>query len=213
MPRGSKPGERRGGRQRATPNKRTALTDRILAVVSTNPIASCDELVAILVKDQELPALSRMAIARQWFAAAHSRAAKGRSATGNAAAARRYRATGRPTRLKSDRGSARIPSPSTTGASRTASPTTNLVMLPILLSIVREEATRPGERRKAARSTSCPKNTPVRSQTAASPLLIDMVSSSMRGSCAMPSWSSLASQREGSGLTRSRQEPPSCRLA
>ncbi len=40
MPRGSKPGERRGGRQRATPNKRTVLTDRILAVVSANPTAS-----------------------------------------------------------------------------------------------------------------------------------------------------------------------------
>jgi hypothetical protein len=32
MPRGSKPGERRGGRQRATPNKKTALTNAALAL-------------------------------------------------------------------------------------------------------------------------------------------------------------------------------------
>ena len=56
MPRGSKPGERRGGRQRATPNKRTVLTDRILAVASANPTASCDAIVAILAKDQALAA-------------------------------------------------------------------------------------------------------------------------------------------------------------
>ena len=70
MPRGSKQGERRGGRQRATPNKRTVLADRILAVASANPTASCDEIVAILVKDQVLPASSRVAVAREWFAAA-----------------------------------------------------------------------------------------------------------------------------------------------
>jgi len=67
MPRGSKQGERRGGRQRATPNKRTVLADRILAVASANPTASCDEIVAILVKDQALPASSRVAVAREWL--------------------------------------------------------------------------------------------------------------------------------------------------
>ena len=34
MPRGSKPGERRGGRQRATLNRRTVLTNRILAAAA-----------------------------------------------------------------------------------------------------------------------------------------------------------------------------------
>ena len=56
MPRGSKPGERRGGRQRATPNKRTVLRDRILAVASGNPTATFLEFVPILVGDQALPA-------------------------------------------------------------------------------------------------------------------------------------------------------------
>jgi hypothetical protein len=146
MPRGSKPGERRGGRQRATPNKRTVLTDRILAVASANPTASCDAIVAILIKDQQLPADVRVAIARKWFTGARSRSAKGRSATGNAARADGSQAR---TPLKSGRGAARITSPSTKGASPTASPTTNLLMLPVLLSVVQEEATQPAERRKA----------------------------------------------------------------
>jgi hypothetical protein len=147
MPRGSRPGERRGGRQRATPNKRTVLTDRILAVASANPTASCDEFVAILVKDQTLPASLRVAIARKWFAA---RSANGRSKIGNTATARGSQATDRPTLVKSDRGSARLTSQLATGASTASSPATNLLMLPVLLSIVQEEATQPAERRKAA---------------------------------------------------------------
>ena len=37
MPRGSKPGERRGGRQRGTPNKKTALRNAALAGAAANP--------------------------------------------------------------------------------------------------------------------------------------------------------------------------------
>jgi hypothetical protein len=64
MPKGSKPGERRGGRQRATPNRRTVLADRILVAASENPTASRRQLLTILVKDRGLPAEIRMAIAR-----------------------------------------------------------------------------------------------------------------------------------------------------
>jgi hypothetical protein len=65
MPRGSKLGERRGGRQRATPNRRTVLTNRILVVAAANPAATEYELVLILAKDQDLAADTRMAIARK----------------------------------------------------------------------------------------------------------------------------------------------------
>src|SRR5271166_2970582 len=37
MPRGSKPGERRGGRQRGTPNKKTALRNAAIAAGAANP--------------------------------------------------------------------------------------------------------------------------------------------------------------------------------
>lgn len=67
MPRGSKPGERRGGRQRATPNRRTVLTDRVLAVATANPSAAIHELVLILAKDQGLPADTRLVLARKAF--------------------------------------------------------------------------------------------------------------------------------------------------
>jgi hypothetical protein len=69
MLRGSRPGERRGGRKRDTPNRRTVLTDRILSVGSDHPTASRHSLVRKLVKDRKLPADTRMAIAPKCFPA------------------------------------------------------------------------------------------------------------------------------------------------
>ena len=147
MPRGSKQGERRGGRQRATPNKRTVLADRILAVASANPTASCDEIVAILVKDQALPASSRVAVAREWFAAAGSRSAKGRTKQLND---RGFQATERTAPLKSDCGVASTTPQSKIGASPNARTATNRAMLPVLFSIAQDTATTAAERRQAA---------------------------------------------------------------
>jgi len=65
MPRGSKPGERRGGRQRATPNRRTVLANRILAVTADTPASTLNGLIIVLAKDQRLPADIRMAAARK----------------------------------------------------------------------------------------------------------------------------------------------------
>jgi hypothetical protein len=49
MPRGSKPGERRGGRQRGTPNKKTALKNAALAAAAANPdISPLDFLLGIM---------------------------------------------------------------------------------------------------------------------------------------------------------------------
>lgn len=84
MPRGSKPGERRGGRQRATPNKRTVLTDRILAVAPEHPGASRHELIAILVKDQMLAADIRLAVARRYPPVRASRSTASRAAPARA---------------------------------------------------------------------------------------------------------------------------------
>jgi hypothetical protein len=78
MPRGSRPGERRGGRP--TPNRRTVLTNRILAAAAVNPAPTANELVLILAKDQALPANTRMAIARKASLFARSRSMHSRSA-------------------------------------------------------------------------------------------------------------------------------------
>ena len=89
MPRDSKSGERRGGRKRATPNRRTILTDRILAAVSAHPAASSPrELILTLVKDQALPAAIRMAVARKSFAERPSRSGKARAARSSAGSLR-----------------------------------------------------------------------------------------------------------------------------
>jgi hypothetical protein len=77
MPRGSKPGERRGGRHRATPNRRTVLTNRILAAAAANPAPTTNELVLVLAKDQDLPADTRMAIARKALLFGPSRSSPG----------------------------------------------------------------------------------------------------------------------------------------
>ena len=88
MPRGSKIGERRGGRQRGTPNRRTVLADRILAIASERPTTSAGQLVDILVKDHELPADIRMAIALEFLSAGTSRSV-GASAVRSSAHKRR----------------------------------------------------------------------------------------------------------------------------
>ncbi len=88
MPRGSKIGERRGGRQRGTPNRRTVLADRILAIASERPTTSACQLVDILAKDQKLPADIRMAIAREFLSAGRSRSV-GASAVRSSASKRR----------------------------------------------------------------------------------------------------------------------------
>jgi len=63
MPRGSKRGERRGGRARATPNRRTILADRIMAVLGGSP----KERLSKLINDAALPADIRMAVAQRAF--------------------------------------------------------------------------------------------------------------------------------------------------
>jgi hypothetical protein len=63
MLRGSRPGERRGGRKQGTPNRRTILRDRILSIGSDQPAASQRAFLLKLVKDRKLPAETRMAVA------------------------------------------------------------------------------------------------------------------------------------------------------
>ncbi len=67
MGRGSRPGERRGGRKRYTPNRRTILIDRILSIGLDHPTASRRAFLLKLVKDQKLPADTRMAVASKCF--------------------------------------------------------------------------------------------------------------------------------------------------
>lgn len=61
------PGERRGGRTRATPNRTTILADRVMAVLDGCPGASPKERLSKLINDTGLPADIRMAVAQVAF--------------------------------------------------------------------------------------------------------------------------------------------------
>jgi hypothetical protein len=67
MPRGSKPGERRGGRQRGTPNKKTALRNAAIAAASSNPDISPLDFFLGIMRDPNMSSELR-------FRAAHSAA-------------------------------------------------------------------------------------------------------------------------------------------
>jgi hypothetical protein len=77
--RGSRPSERRGGRERGTPNRRTILRDRILSIGSDHPAASRRALLRRLVNDRKLPADTRIAIAPRCFPAKRTRSAGSRT--------------------------------------------------------------------------------------------------------------------------------------
>ena len=78
MLRGSRPGERRGGRKRHTPNRRTILTERILVVGSDHPTVSRRGFLHKLIKDRKLPADTRMAVAPKCFPAKRTRSGASR---------------------------------------------------------------------------------------------------------------------------------------
>jgi hypothetical protein len=76
MLRGSKPGERRGGRKQGTPNRRTILRDKILAIGLAHPAASQRSFLVKLVKDRKLPADTRMAVAPKCFPPKRTRSSR-----------------------------------------------------------------------------------------------------------------------------------------
>jgi hypothetical protein len=86
MPRGSKPGTKRGGRKRGTPNRRTILAERIFVAAAAHPLAGWQELLSVLMDDQALPADTRLVIAQQSRSAA-ARSSKARAKTTNAKSA------------------------------------------------------------------------------------------------------------------------------
>jgi hypothetical protein len=55
MPRGSKPGERRGGRQQGTPNKKTALVTTAFAAATSNPEVSPLDFFLAVMRDPSIP--------------------------------------------------------------------------------------------------------------------------------------------------------------
>ena len=55
MPRGSRPGERRGGRERGTPNKKTALVNVAFDAVTSSPDLSPLDFFLAVMRDPSIP--------------------------------------------------------------------------------------------------------------------------------------------------------------
>src|SRR5262249_59714919 len=71
MPRGSKPGERRGGRQRGTPNKSTVLKNAAIAAAASDPNLSPLDFLLKLMRQRDLPVEYRVSVAHQALPFAH----------------------------------------------------------------------------------------------------------------------------------------------
>jgi hypothetical protein len=63
MSRGSKPGERRGGRQKGTPNKKTALKNALFNAAASSPITRPLEFILGLMRDPKVPTDLRLDMA------------------------------------------------------------------------------------------------------------------------------------------------------
>src|ERR1700692_4155572 len=64
MPRGSKPGERRGGRKKGTPNKSTALKKAALSAASADPTITPLQFLLGVMRDPKAPTDLRIRVAR-----------------------------------------------------------------------------------------------------------------------------------------------------
>jgi hypothetical protein len=73
MPRGSKPGERRGGRQRGTPNQKTALRNAALAAAAANPALLPLEFLLGIMRDSNVPSEMRIKVAQATLPFVHAR--------------------------------------------------------------------------------------------------------------------------------------------
>jgi hypothetical protein len=73
MPRGSRPGERRGGRQRGTPNKKTLLKNAVFCAVAADPDRSPLDFMLALMRDPQGPLDLRLEMAAAAAPFVHAR--------------------------------------------------------------------------------------------------------------------------------------------
>jgi uncharacterized protein YnzC (UPF0291/DUF896 family) len=73
MPRGSRPGERRGGRQRGTPNKTTLLKNAVFCAAAAEPNRSPLDFMLALMRDPQVPLDLRIEMATQAAPFVHAR--------------------------------------------------------------------------------------------------------------------------------------------
>jgi hypothetical protein len=92
MPRGSKPGERRGGRQRGTPNKTTLLKNAVFCAAAAEPNRSPLDFMLALMRDPQVPLDLRIDAAAASAALVHARPQASRDERPHPMEVRRQRA-------------------------------------------------------------------------------------------------------------------------
>jgi hypothetical protein len=75
MPRGSGPGERRGGRRRGTPNKKTALGNAAITAAAANPSMTPLDFLLGVMRAPNVPADLRIKVAQAAAPFVHSKPA------------------------------------------------------------------------------------------------------------------------------------------
>jgi hypothetical protein len=73
MPRGSTPGERRGGRQRGTPNKKTLIKNAVFLAAAADPNRSPLDFMLALMRDPQVPLDLRIDVAVAAASLVHAR--------------------------------------------------------------------------------------------------------------------------------------------
>jgi len=73
MPRGSRPGERRGGRQRGTPNKKTLIKNAVFLATAADPNRSPLEFMLAPMRDPQVPLHLRIDVAAAAARLVHAR--------------------------------------------------------------------------------------------------------------------------------------------
>src|SRR5215213_5397363 len=84
MPRGSRPGERRGGRSKGTPNKATVAKAAALTSASEDPTATPLQFLLNIMRDPRAPTDLRIKVARAAAPLAHAKPAQSGSGARNA---------------------------------------------------------------------------------------------------------------------------------
>lgn len=153
MPRGSRPGERRGGRQRGTPNKKTMLKNAVFCAAAAHTNASPLHFMLGLMRDPDVPTDLRIEMAIAAAPYVH----------GRPQAARRVRTNpldSSPIKSSPDISAAKMEE-ELTAPEQSAEGAADLSPLNFLLCVMRSPGATPEQRIKAAKIAARYKHAPV----------------------------------------------------
>jgi hypothetical protein len=161
MPRGSRPGERRGGRQRGTPNKKTLIKNAVFLAAASDGERSPLDFMLALMRNPQVPLDLRIDMAAAAVPLVHARPRASR------------RSRPHPMEMRARRWRPAVPSGEESAVANRAKSETNLAVavqegrgsgdsdpLDFLLGVMRDPGTAPRQRVRAARVAARYKHSP-----------------------------------------------------